>query len=708
MVKIKEFIFRLLGNISFVPVVIFIIGISVTFLTAFVSYQLNLIEVENLANDRLQSIEAKIEKTFHRRLNISLALEGLVQSHFNLNLENEDEFNEFQHHFDNFSQTFSENIKGVLSMQLAPDAIVTFMTNLERNKKALGHDLLLDDSRRDQVLEAILQKSQIISGPLKLLQGGEAIIARKAIITNYKSFDPERYIRQGRANVDTPWLRQIPANFWGLATILIDMNAFYQEAGIEQEDALFNYAIRGRHGLGEIGEVFWGKVDVFNNPIKRVTIDFGGGSWVVAVSLKHQTSLWPTLTILLIGFFLTGFIIYLIVELQQSITRAERASQAKSDFFANISHEIRTPMNAIIGMTQLALKTKLDEKQISYLKKIHSSGGLLLSIINSVLDMSKIEAGKLELESINFNLKTVSDNVISQSRVIAKSRDIEILMDIGPHVPVELVGDPIRLGQVLTNLVDNAIKFSNIAETITVKIDSHEESDNGVVLLFSVQDTGIGLSAEQQKKLFLPFVQAESSTTRKFGGTGLGLTIAKSIIEMMSGSIWVESEQKIGTTFYFKVNFRTQDNEASLNAISGLVSEDEISKSLMFLSGKKVLLVEDNEINQEIAREVLTGNGLIVRAAYDGKEALTMLAEEDFDIVLMDCQMPVMDGYQATQKIREQDKYINMPIIAMTANVMKSDVERALSAGMNDYIGKPYNHEALLFKLVKFLKPSED
>jgi signal transduction histidine kinase/DNA-binding response OmpR family regulator len=530
-------------------------------------------------------------------------------------------------------------------------------------------------------------------------------------------------------------------------------------------------------------------------------------------------------------------------DLEVAKRAAEAATRAKSDFLANMSHEIRTPMNAILGMTYLALKTSPSPKQADYLSKIKAAAEALLGIINDILDTSKIEAGKLNLETIDFRLEEVLDSVSTVVSQKAQDKNLEFLIASHRDVPANFIGDPLRLGQILINLVNNAIKFTERGEVV-VTIALQERFQQRVRLKFSVRDTGIGMSAEQSARMFQAFAQADTSTTRKFGGTGLGLSISKQLVEMMSGTIWVESEPGMGSTFHFTAWFGIGSDEKpkrfipDLAGVRALVVDDNahareiltealkqfalradsvasgedavraiaaadtqdpyrlvlmdwhmpqmdgleasriikrddrlqhipkivmitafgrqdvltnaiesgidgyllkpVNASLLYdtlvelfgiaapgeyaraaakpagdehnAKGIRILVVEDNEINQQVARELLESAGAIVTIARNGREAVEMLTRSetrDFDIVLMDLQMPEMDGYEATQLLRRDSRLQEIPIIAMTAHALAEERQRCLEAGMNDHISKPIDPDALFATLARWTKSIE-
>jgi signal transduction histidine kinase len=382
-----------------------------------------------------------------------------------------------------------------------------------------------------------------------------------------------------------------------------------------------------------------------------------------------------------------------LLELKGAMTAAMAANKAKSLFLANMSHEIRTPLNAVIGLTKLLLNTPMDDRQRDYAEKMNRASSTLLGLINDILDFSKADAGDMKLENVSFDIRRMFEDLAIFFQEQNAGSDVTLTFDLDPSLPATLMGDPLRLQQIFINLVDNAYKFTEKG-SIAVRALVFEHGRNDVALTFSVEDTGIGMSREKIDEIFSAFNQADNSSTRKYGGIGIGLAITRQMVELMGGQIDVSSEEGKGTVFSFSCKFPLVGEIPA----SGTHVENDGKNAI--LRGLRVLLVEDNEINAMIATELLDAVDVEVATAQNGSEALERLAEAaragnspPFDMVLMDLQMPVMDGYEATRIIRGMPEYDGMPIYALTAHAFPEEKERCLALGMKDHLTKPIDVE---------------
>ena len=404
----------------------------------------------------------------------------------------------------------------------------------------------------------------------------------------------------------------------------------------------------------------------------------------------------------------------LIQRLKRARVQAESASKAKSEFLANISHEVRTPLHAVIGMTELLIETKLDKDQRYYTDTLYSSAKMLLMLINDILDFSRVDAGYIDEEKEVFNLRQLFLDIIAIMKEKASYKGLVLAGNLDERIPETLVGYSGYIKQILLNLIQNAIKFTYRGQ-VTATATMISETEKEVVVKMSVQDTGIGIPEEQQDQIFQPFTQIDASSTRKEGGTGLGLAIVKKLVILMGGEVQLKSNEKQGSTFSFSLPFEKVKDiddqvEAGMTEEEPGKSQHDASDMLPENENKEVLLVEDNTINQKVAKAMLEKMGYRIDIAFNGAEAVEALQQKNYGLVLMDLQMPVMDGYEATRTIRSSGKVLNsgVPIIAMTANATKEDRQQCLDVGMDDFVAKPVERKVMQNMLLRWLPLAEE
>lgn len=500
----------------------------------------------------------------------------------------------------------------------------------------------------------------------------------------------------------------------GFATATIDIGALVNGVlSVYADRGGTNYRVRGELEPGVLTTLHEYGEPALGDYTASAELAFADQVWQLDASSANREvySLWDpsvlgaplallSVTLMLAWYLYRNAVAQL--KIAYAIRIAEDANQAKSDFLANMSHEIRTPLNAIIGMSHLALQNEDAGRQQNYMSKVHKSARSLLSIVNEILDFSKIEAGMLTLEESFFRLEDVMEHLNDAVGYRALEKGLTFSIDVDAAVPQVLFGDALRLRQILINLTSNAIKFTAQGR-VSVTCRATASSAENIQLLFAVSDSGIGIPSDKQAELFEPFMQADASTTRRFGGTGLGLAISRQLATLIGGEIGVNSEPGAGSTFYLESHFRRGRAED----VTADHSATDISGSFVDkLRGARLLLAEDNEVNSELACELLRSQGIEVDPVFDGRAALQALSENEYDGVLMDTQMPVMDGYETTAALRRRNGLQDLPVIAMTANVMPADIERALDVGMNDHIAKPVDLDVMFRTLARWITPA--
>lgn len=661
------------------------------------------VNAETHVQERLSIVQARLEGLLNETVQLTYGLVSVISSNPDLS----------QAEFERAARPLFHGRSLLRNIGAAPDMVIRYMYPVEGNEKAIGLNYLESDAQRKAAVRARDNEELVLAGPLDLVQGGRGLVARIPVFSD-------------------------GSRFWGLLSVVIDADRLFEGSGLIDKELPIKVALRGRDGTGRKGEVFFGDPTLFNEKSVTLPVTLPHGEWQLAAEpvggwdANHNTviAIWSGFAVaillcvgpmLLLAYYayrrkqserqvaayyseLESQVQARTAELSAAKEEAEAANVAKSAFLGKMSHELRTPLQTILSVEQLLRTDPLTSEQESLLDTQHIASEHLFSVIADLIDLSKIEADKLELEHERVDVEEILSEVIRLVERQAKEKGLTIHAESDP-LPDNIMGDAGRLRQILLNYAGNAVKFTQSGE-IHIRTRVEQQDDKRIILRFEVSDTGIGIPADDLKRLFSPFEQAKNIASLGHSSAGLGLAINKSLAQLMGGEAGARSEPGKGSTFWFTACLPL-DNNTSVN--NKAAKREEALKNLRAAhEGKRVLVAEDTAQIQMILRKILGQAGLDVTVVDDGRKAIEQFSQQPFDIVLMDLQMPNVDGLTATREIRAMPSGKRVPILAITGNAFDGDRTRCITAGMSDVLVKPIRLERLCESVAFWLNTSSN